>query len=148
MLIPSLMFALSTFAINPNTDSTRFVEVECLAQNILHEAPDESYEGKLAVATVTMNRVKNRNFPKTVCGVVYQPWQFSWTMIKHQSKFPLVLYKTARRIAEDVLYRQKRLESIGNALFYHNTTVSPSWASSMTMIRKIGEHLFYVRTPA
>jgi spore germination cell wall hydrolase CwlJ-like protein len=42
----------------------------------------EPYEGKLAVAQVTMNRANSSKFPSTVCDVVYQKtgstYQFSW----------------------------------------------------------------------
>lgn len=57
-------------------------EVECLAKNIYYEAGSEPREGMLAVAQVTMNRVKSNEFPRSVCGVVYQQrkgvCQFSW----------------------------------------------------------------------
>ena len=57
-------------------------EVDCLAKNIYFEAGSESRAGKIAVAEVTMNRVKSREFPRSVCGVVYQKsrniCQFSW----------------------------------------------------------------------
>ena len=46
-------------------------EVECLARNIYFEAGGEPRAGKIAVAEVTMNRVKSRQFPRTVCGVVH-----------------------------------------------------------------------------
>lgn len=119
-------------------------EVDCLTQNIVQEAPEESYEGKLAVATVTMNRVKSRSFPKTVCGVVYQKGQFSWTNNKRKSVFSPSVYKAARQIAEEVLYQQKRLISIGNATYFHSTAVTPSWRLTMRPIRQIGVHIFYV----
>jgi len=67
-------------------------QVDCLAKNIYHEAASESYEGKLAVAQVTMNRVNSGKFPSDICSVVYQKTtdqnlktvcQFSWTcMVK------------------------------------------------------------------
>jgi len=47
-------------------------EVKCLALNIYHEARNQPTVGKLAVAQVTMNRVKDVRFPNTICGVVYQ----------------------------------------------------------------------------
>ena len=47
-------------------------EVQCLAENIYFEAASESFEGKLAVAQVTLNRVNSGKFAKTVCGVVKQ----------------------------------------------------------------------------
>lgn len=118
-------------------------EVECLARNIYYEAPDEPYEGKLAVATVTMNRMKHKEFPKTVCGVVYQRGQFSWT-VNPRPILDSKIYKEAERIANEVLFENKRLLSIKNALYFHNTRVLPKWSFDMTAIRHIGGHIFYV----
>lgn len=52
-------------------------EVELFAALIYCEAGGESYAGKLAVASVVVNRVNNSNFPNTITGVIYQPYQFS-----------------------------------------------------------------------
>lgn len=46
-------------------------EFECLVDNIVHEAPAD-YDGMLAVAVVTMNRVRDPKYPHTICGVVHQ----------------------------------------------------------------------------
>ncbi len=48
-----------------------------LAALIQCEAGGESYEGKLAVGSVVMNRVSSSRFPNTVAGVIYQGGQFS-----------------------------------------------------------------------
>ena len=48
-----------------------------LANLIYCEAGGEPYEGKLAVASVVINRVLSSKFPNTVVGVVYQNKQFS-----------------------------------------------------------------------
>ena len=47
-------------------------DVECLARNIFYEAGSEPIEGKVAVGMVTINRVQDPKYPKTVCGVVRQ----------------------------------------------------------------------------
>jgi len=121
-------------------------EVTCLAKNIFYEAPAEPYEGKLAVATVTMNRVRHKDFPKTVCAVVYQRnkrgCQFSWTC-GARAKMDTALYNDAKKIAREVLTRNIRLSSIKNALYFHNTTVQPNWDFAHP-IKKIGNHIFYV----
>jgi spore germination cell wall hydrolase CwlJ-like protein len=121
-------------------------ETECLAQNIYFEAPDESYEGKLAVATVTMNRVSHREFPKTVCGVVYQRsprgCQFSWVCNPRKIK-ELSIYREAEKIAEEVLVMGRRQATVKNALFFHNLSVSPKWRNDMKVITQIGGHIFY-----
>ena len=64
----------------------RLRQLNCLTQNIYWEAASESFEGKVAVAQVTLNRVESGKFANTVCGVVYQKnvfyervvCQFSW----------------------------------------------------------------------
>lgn len=48
-----------------------------LAALIQCEAGGESYEGKIAVGSVVMNRVSSSHFPNTVAGVIYQGGQFS-----------------------------------------------------------------------
>lgn len=49
---------------------------ECLAKNIFYEAANEPEEGKVAVGIVTLNRVRDERFPKTICGVVNQKTVF------------------------------------------------------------------------
>ena len=51
----------------------------CMVQNVHFEARGESLIGQAAVAHVTLNRVRSPAYPDTVCGVVWQPGQFSWT---------------------------------------------------------------------
>ncbi len=48
-----------------------------LAALIQCEAGGESYEGKLAVGSVVINRVRSSHFPNSIAGVIYQSGQFS-----------------------------------------------------------------------
>ena len=53
--------------------------IDCLTKNIYFEAKNQSTAGQLAVALVVMNRVKDKRFPNTVCGVIYEgPTYESW----------------------------------------------------------------------
>lgn len=52
-------------------------ELRLMASIINCEAGGESFQGKLAVGIVVMNRVKAKNFPNTVRKVIYQKFQFS-----------------------------------------------------------------------
>jgi spore germination cell wall hydrolase CwlJ-like protein len=124
-------------------------ETECLAKNIYFEANTESVEGKLAVATVTMNRVQSRIFPRTVCGVVLdrssRGCQFSWVC---DGKTDIVRdrrgYFESVKIAEEVLLSNKRSRIItSDVLYYHADYVEPTWAKTMKLFTKIGAHLFY-----
>jgi spore germination cell wall hydrolase CwlJ-like protein len=126
--------------------------LECLADNIYWEAGSESFEGKLAVAQVTMNRVNSGKFRSTVCDVVkqkdkvngYTVCQFSWFCEKFakviRSKKNYDESVEAARIAltepyaHGTIYKQK-------AMYYHATSVNPNW--QLPLVTKIGNHIFY-----
>ncbi len=55
-------------------------ELKCLTDNLYHEARGESLQGRYAVIFATLARTLDSRYPKSICGVVHQPWQFSWTM--------------------------------------------------------------------
>ena len=124
-------------------------ETECLAKNIYFEANLESAEGKLAVATVTMNRVKSGLFPHTVCGVVLDQsskgCQFSWVC---DGKTDIVRnrhdYMESIELAEEVLLSNRRSRIISSdVMYYHANYVEPKWAKTMKFMATIGAHLFY-----
>lgn len=52
-------------------------ELRLLSAIIYCEAQSESYNGKLAVGIVVMNRVRSSRYPDSVKGVIYQKHQFS-----------------------------------------------------------------------
>jgi spore germination cell wall hydrolase CwlJ-like protein len=141
----------SNFDENTATVAVREQQLDCLAKNIYHEAGSESFEGKVAVAQVTMNRAANAGFPNDICKVVYQKnivyskviCQFSWycetstkTRPIHQSA-----YKESYEVAKKVLLEGFRLAGLTDALYYHATYVSPGWKRQQ--VAKIGNHIFY-----
>lgn len=122
-------------------------EVDCLAKNIYFEAQGEPRAGKIAVAEVTMNRVKSNQFPRSVCGVVYQKTrgtcQFSWVcqdkkVIRNRSA-----WKESLQIAETILIFDRQYGIIGSAKYFHADYVDPEWAERKRFIKKIGQHIFY-----
>ena len=123
-------------------------QISCLATNIYFEARSQSREGQVAVAQVTMNRAAHSNWPLTVCDVVWQPNQFSWT---HDGKSDrpknLKLYNDILNIAKSV-YIGIEPNIVGDSTFYHADYVNPSWAEhkSMSLTDRIGDHLFYTWT--
>ncbi|MDY2608485.1 MAG: cell wall hydrolase [Lachnospiraceae bacterium] len=52
-------------------------ELRLMASIINCEAGGESYQGKLAVGIVVMNRVSSKSFPNSIKKVIYQKGQFS-----------------------------------------------------------------------
>lgn len=117
----------------------------CLAKNIFHEAGSEPTVGKYAVAQVTLNRVADSKYPKTVCGVVFQHKQFSWAN-NHNKRWTTPTgpnWEESKRIAHEVLEQGKRVKGLDDALFYHATYVRPSWARTKDRVTRIGLHIFY-----
>lgn len=54
---------------------------QLLGLNIEREAGGEPEEGRIAVGTVTLERIDHRKWDgNTIQTVILKPWQFSWTM--------------------------------------------------------------------
>jgi len=113
-------------------------EFNCLVRNIYHEARGEPKAGKEAVGLVTMNRVRDPRYPNTICKVVYQPGQFSWTADNTISK--KVNHKEWQ-LAINAATAAYNSVSKFRATHFHNTTVRPNW--KLTKVAKIGNHIFY-----
>jgi len=156
-LISLLLLAVSITAVTPppvyasglQPGSFLERELECLARNIYYEAGNEPYEGKIAVAQVTVNRSEDDRFPESVCSVVNQKTsfankivcQFSWVCAKKKSKIDYDRWAEANEIAEKVLLDGFRLAKLKDALYFHATHVNPNW--SKVKVAKIGNHVFY-----
>ena len=134
----------------PITMAEREQQLLCLAKNIYFEAATEPFEGKVAVAQVTLNRADNPKFPKDVCKVVTQKnvimekvvCQFSWycdgkPITKPNDK----AYEESYAVAKKVLLEGFRLDSLNEALYYHAVYVKPQWPHQK--ITQIGNHIFY-----
>ena len=126
-------------------------QLECLTRNIYWEAASEPFEGKVAVAQVTLNRMASGKFPDSVCGVVHQKnvfyervvCQFSWYCeSNHKVKaIHKPMWAESEEVAKKVLLEGFRLPSLHNALYYHAEYVNPGWR--LPRIEKIGRHIFY-----
>jgi spore germination cell wall hydrolase CwlJ-like protein len=116
----------------------------CLAKNIYHEARGESTLGKYAVAQVTINRVRNHQFSNTICGVVHEPYQFSWTLNRNVrwSRPSGPAWNESMEIARQVLEDGVVVKGMENALFFHATYVRPGWRN-VRRLATIGAHVFY-----
>lgn len=131
--------------------SEQFKQLDCLAKNIYWEAASEPFEGKVAVAQVTMNRVDSGRFGKDVCQVVYQKnviyekiiCQFSWVCEGNYKVKPVYqkLYVESEEVAKKVYFEKFRLPGLNDALYYHATYVKPGWKKEK--VAQIGQHVFY-----
>ena len=138
---------------NPLPESVHTAsEVKCLATAIYFEARGEAEKGQIAVAQVVLNRLKNPAYPKTICGVVYQNkdvrngCQFSFACDGIPDRInDADSWNTSMTLARRVLNDPTNLylADIGAATHYHAVYVRPRWASSMSKVEKIGNHIFY-----
>ncbi len=126
-------------------------ELTCLAKAVYFEARSESELGQLAVAKVILNRVKNPDFPKTICGVVYQgsehrnSCQFSFACdgMANRVRSPEA-WARAKRIATRAMADDPAIHML-QAVNYHADYVTPRWAKTMKRLVRIGHHIFYGR---
>lgn len=134
---------LTLIKTNEKLDYTN-LDVFCLAKNIFHEAGAESQLGKYAVAQVTINRSKNPTYPSSICEVVMDPYQFSWTNDedKQWSVPEGKGWEQSKKIAYEVL-GGKRVYGMDKTLYFHNQTVLPIWAHTKRKLVQIGGHIFY-----
>ena len=119
-------------------------EANCIAVAVYHEARGETLEGQLAVAKVIMNRASSGKYPASWCGVVKQPWQFSFV---RQGRFPSVDQGSAawhKALGVTRLAVANAVQSVpSDCLWYHADYVAPSWGRRLTRVNKIGAHIFY-----
>jgi spore germination cell wall hydrolase CwlJ-like protein len=119
-------------------------ETSCLATAVYFESRGESVEGQLAVARVVMNRAASGKYPPSWCGTIKQHAQFSF--VRHGA-FPTVdTASDAWRKAEGIarLAAANVIPSVSNdVLWYHADYVAPSWGHRLSVVQKIGQHIFY-----
>lgn len=118
-------------------------EVECLTKTIYFEARGEPVKGQMAVAWVTLNRVKHEKFPDTVCGVVHQPGQYSWVGKGYKIR-NWGLYFKLEKLAKSMIRAYNngivpnQIKQVKNAIFFDSLV--PDRARGAV---KIGSHNFY-----
>jgi len=112
---------------------------------VYHEARSDDVLGQLAVAQVTLNRVASERYPDTVCGVVWDHKQFSWTHDgkSDKPKEPRA-WKHAQAVAYVALNDMARVpELTPETLHYHADWVTPYWTKGHQPVARVGSHVFY-----
>jgi spore germination cell wall hydrolase CwlJ-like protein len=111
----------------------------CLSLNIYHEARGESIDTRSAVAAITINRTKDKDHPSSICKVVYESKQFSWT---HHNK--IVLDKKAFEEAKEIakLYITGKKHRIGNRTYFNELRLGKRYKTPYPPII-IGKLMFY-----
>lgn len=149
------LFDLGNGAAQPNVTTPRTrtnqvvsqAELEVLARIIKGEASVCTFEGKVAVGAVVLNRVAAPGFPNTITGVAHQPWQFSCYNADVRDRLywgpiPQDCWAAARAAVAG------QDPSRGATFYFNPYLVRPYWASSMRFLVRIGQdstdtHDFY-----
>lgn len=122
-------------------------ELQCLALNIFHEARGESLAGQIGVAQVTLNRVAMQHRgKKTICAVVFDPKQFSWTDRAGKSLKPTgKQWQAILQVAHQVSLGM-RVHGLDTALYFHRKHLRTPWQQGMQLLLVIDNHLFWSPT--
>jgi len=133
------------------TTAMRERQLTCLATNIYYEAGNQPFEGKVAVAQVTINRTESGLYPADICKTIYQKnivyekvlCQFSWVCDRTVMARPVnrANFKESEEVAKKVLLEGFRLPSLKDAMYFHGDYINPGWKREK--IAKIGNHIFY-----
>jgi hypothetical protein len=133
------------------TTAMREKQLACLAKNIYYEAGNQPFEGKVAVAQVTINRTESGQYPSDICKTIYQKnivyekvlCQFSWVCdrsieVRNVNKDN---FRESEEVAKKVLLEGFRLPSLKEAMYFHGDYINPGWKREK--VAKIGNHIFY-----
>ena len=119
------------------SSSTNSNDLNLLSRVVYAEARGEPYEGQVAVAAVTLNRVKSSSFPNTLAGVVYQSGAYDAVS---DGQINLTPNATAKKAAQDAM---NGWDPSYGALYYFNpATATSKWIWSRPMTVTIGNHRF------
>lgn len=117
-------------------------DCKILTEAIVYEARSESELGKVSVAHVILNRVKDKRWGDSIEEVVYQPAQFSYTLEKQRNTPSKKDWKNGYLIAFEVL--NDLVESpVEEATHYHTKEVRPYWAKHYEVVAVVDSHIFY-----
>ena len=121
-------------------------DVTMLANLIYCEARGESYEGKLAVGSVVVNRILSSKYPDTMAGVIYQKSQFAPVTSTKNSFVEALAYDKAANSQGCYEASREAISGITNVdnCVYFQTLAYLERVERLHVVRyAIGNHGFY-----
>ena len=115
-------------------------DLNLMAKIVYAESKGEPYEGKVAVASVILNRVLSPGFPNSIKEVIFQPNAFSCVI---NGEINVVSNDECLNAVYDAL---KGNDPTNEALFFYNPSIATcSWMKDIekTDSKAIGQHLFF-----
>jgi hypothetical protein len=145
---PAPLDAVKPFVLSTGAKDGRQA-LTCLTQAAYYEAGSNGPDAEAAVVQVVLNRVRHPDFPKSVCGVVYQGsarntgCQFTFTCDGSLHKpVDAGAWSAAHKVAARALNGYV-VPSVGASTYYHADYVFPTWAPSLVKTATVGPHIFY-----
>jgi len=147
-----LLFSLLLSSFSPELppSSVSDADMLCLTKNIYFEARDQDLIGQIAVAYVTINRVKDSRYPDTICEVVKQGYkegrrdcQFSWYCDGKPDKMLEARERVISHAVAQSVIDGRFTDITEGATHYHANSITPYWSKSLTRIAAIEDHTFY-----
>ena len=126
----------------------------CLALNVYFEARNDDVAGQVAVAQIVMERVKNSEYPETICLVVTEggerrhACQFSWHCDgKSDTPYDEHAWERALLVASAVMAGSGHV-ALRDATHYHAWYAHPDWVDlpNMEFIGVFGLHYYYMES--
>ncbi|UFU01214.1 cell wall hydrolase [Radiobacillus kanasensis] len=116
-------------------------EKDLLARLVHAEAKGEPYAGKVAVATVVLNRVDSSLFPNSIKGVIYEKsgGYYAFTPVKNGYINKPADASAKKAVEEALAFRGM---GSGSLYFYNPKTAQSAWMKSRPVTVTIGNHRF------
>jgi N-acetylmuramoyl-L-alanine amidase len=117
-------------------------EKELLARLVRAEAVGEPYAGKVAVATVVLNRVDSSLFPNNVKDVIFEVspgGYYAFSPVQNGQIYKAADAESVRAVEEALAFRGS---GQGSIYFYNPTTAKSTWILTRQVTVQIGNHVF------
>ena len=116
-------------------------EKDLFARLVEAEAKGESYEGKVAVATVVLNRLESPEFPDTVTNVINEVVGSAYAFSPVQNgEINKPASDESKRAVDEALTRNDRLQDC--IYFYNPEIATDTWILTREVVTTIGNHVF------
>ncbi|MBB6176931.1 N-acetylmuramoyl-L-alanine amidase [Anoxybacillus tengchongensis] len=114
---------------------------DLLARLVHAEAKGEPFAGKVAIATVVLNRVDHPNFPNTIRQVIYERsgGYYAFTPVQNGEINKPADREAYRAVEEAIAFRGL---GSGSLYFYNPKTAKSEWIRSRQVTVIIGNHVF------
>ena len=116
--------------------------VECMAKVVLHEAGNQSREGKIAVAQTLVNRLKAGRFGDTICEVANQKGQF-FHIASFRPRRDTDGWQEAVEISHSVLAGDAQPVAPGAMYFRASYAPTNAFFRTRERVATVGAHVFY-----